>query len=82
MFFFGEMARKEKGGEGAGQGRGEERRRTSDHLVDVHIHELEHECQAPRHLIEEHLFEGDDAAVLVQAPQRLDLSAHIHSIHK
>lgn len=44
---------------------------TPDELVDIHVHQLEHECQPASGLIIQHLQQLDDVGVGAQPPQRL-----------
>mmetsp|Transcript_28098 Transcript_28098/g.69182 ORF Transcript_28098/g.69182 Transcript_28098/m.69182 type:complete len:286 (-) Transcript_28098:170-1027(-) len=52
----------------------------ANQLVDVHIHELEHQRQAPRGLVVQHLQQLDDVGVWGQPPQRLDLAQVVHLV--
>lgn len=51
-----------------------------DELVDIHVHELKHQRQAPRGLVIQHLKELDDIGVRAQPPQRLQHSAAVAGV--
>ena len=49
-----------------------------DELVDVAVHELKHQRQAPRGLVVHDLVQRHDVAVRRQALERLDLAQRVH----
>ena len=49
-------------------------------LVDVHVHQLEHESEPPRGLVVEDLAQLDDTGMRGETPQRLDL-AQVVDLH-
>mmetsp|Transcript_75967 Transcript_75967/g.245889 ORF Transcript_75967/g.245889 Transcript_75967/m.245889 type:complete len:257 (+) Transcript_75967:1021-1791(+) len=51
-----------------------------DGLVDIHVHELEDQRQAPCGLVIQHLVQLDDVGVPRQSAERLDLAEVVHLV--
>mmetsp|Transcript_70159 Transcript_70159/g.188936 ORF Transcript_70159/g.188936 Transcript_70159/m.188936 type:complete len:229 (-) Transcript_70159:41-727(-) len=51
-----------------------------DGLVDIHVHELEDQGQAPGGFVVEHLVQLDDVGVPRQSAERLDLAEVVHLV--